>query len=194
MTALAIRASPFPCGIAITKSSYPFYLSLDLAEQLLQNAKRKDRYSSQRATQGTARIDFHAVTGANSHALAQVRGEDYRVTTHAERTLRPLSCAQLEKLRISVQELHDSGFPRSKLHELQEAALATEERRADWQIRDIFVRCQHGQERSQRRALWQAVSNLCPPGYTFDFPWFEKNGHRLLCVADIVDAYDLFRQ
>ncbi len=192
---LGDRGFTISCGVAIAKSTYPFYLSLDLAEQLLKNAKRQDSHSSQPTTQGATRIDFHVVAGANSHALTRVRKEDYQVSTHAERTLRPLSRTQLEKLRTSVRELRNAAFPRSKLHELGEAALTPNTTQADWRIRDIFVRCQHGQERSQRRALWQAVSKLCPEGYDFDFPWFKfKRDGQLLCVADLVDAYDLFRQ
>ena len=191
---LGDRGFTISCGVAIAKSNYPFYLLLDLAEQLLKNAKRQDSHNSQPTAQGVVRIDFHVVAGANSHALKQVRKDTYQVETNAPRTLRPLSCSQLEALCTNVKCLRDVAFPRSKLHELQEAALATAEKRADWGIRDIFVRCQHGKDRSQRRALWQAVSNMCPQGYTFDFPWFLKNDQRLLCVADLVDAYDLFRK
>lgn len=192
-----VQSFTISCGVAIAKSNYPFYLSLDLAEQLLKNAKRQDSHYPQPKEEGASRIDFHVVAGATSHALRQVREETYRVSTDSSeppRTLRPLSCSQLEKLRISVQELREAEFPRNKLHELQEAALTADVRRADWHMRDIFVRCQHGRERSQRRALWQAVEKLCPEGYEFDFPWFKKDGHSLLCVADLVDAYDLFER
>ena len=39
---LGDRGFTISCGVAITKSSYPFYLALDLAEQLLKNAKRQN--------------------------------------------------------------------------------------------------------------------------------------------------------
>jgi hypothetical protein len=183
------------CGVAIAKSNYPFYLSLDLAEQLLKNAKRKDSHIQHPPSQGTARIDFHVVAGANSYALKQVREDTYQVLDDAPapRTIRPLSCAQLEELRASVQKLRNARFPHSKLHELQESALATEVNQADWRIRDVFARCQHGEDYSQRRALWEAVEQLCLPGYSFNFPWFQKDNQRLLCVADLVDAYHLFQ-
>lgn len=183
------------CGVAIAKSNYPFYLSLDLAEQLLKNAKRKEnQYSHTELSDNTARIDFHVVAGANSYALQQVREKTYRAGNQATapRTLRPLTCPQLEALRSSVSELRDAGFPRSKLHELQEAALAAAPHEADWRIRDIFARCQHGHNRSQRRALWHAVQQLCPDGYTFEFPWFQREDRRMLCLADVVEAYELF--
>ena len=191
---LGDRGFTISCGVAIAKSNYPFYLSLDLAEQLLKNAKRKDSYGTQLETPSEARIDFHVVAGANSHALTEVREDTYQISSDARRTLRPLSCSQLELLRNSVQELRNVKFPHSKLHELREAALAKMENQADWRIRDIFVRCRHNRSGSERRALWQAVHNLCPQGYTFDFPWFIKNGQRLLCVADIVDIYNLFQK
>lgn len=185
------------CGVAIAKSSYPFYLSLALAEQLLNNAKRKEsQYAQTEPSDNKARIDFHVVAGANSHALQQVREETYQAGNEATapRTLRPLTCPQLAALRSSVSELRDAGFPRTKLHELQEAALAAEPNEADWRIRDIFARCQHGHNRSQRRALWHAVQRLCPDGYTFEFPWFQREDRRMLCLADIVEAYELFRE
>ena len=182
------------CGVAVVRSSYPFYLALDLAEQLLKNAKRQDGHTAGVNEQTTARIDFHVVAGANSYALKQVREDTYHVLTDARRTLRPLSCSQLEKLRISIETLSEVKFPHSKLHELQEAALAITDSQAEWRIRDIFARCQHGKVRSQRRALWEAVKHLCPQGYKFDFPWFEKENQRLLCLADLVDAYPLFRK
>ena len=180
------------CGVAVARSNYPFYLALDLAEQLLKNAKRQDSYIGHGGEQTRARIDFHVVTGANSYALKQVREDTYGVLTEARRTLRPLSCSQLEKLRTSIQELDAVKFPRSKLHELQEVALASSESQTEWRIRDIFARSRHGRDRSQRRALWEAVARLCPEGYNFNFPWFENGNQRLLCVADLVDAHRLF--
>ena len=86
----------------------------------------------------------------------------YRILTDARRTLRPLSCTQLEKLRISIEELRAVKFPHSKLHELQEVALAAAESQAEWRIRDIFARSRHGRDRSQRRALWEAVETSVP--------------------------------
>ncbi len=180
------------CGVAVARSNYPFYLALDLAEQLLKNAKRKDGRIGQDTEQTPARIDFHVVAGANSYALEQVREDTYRVLTDARRTLRPLSCSQLAMLRTSIKELDAVKFPHSKLHELQEAALAATESQAEWRIRDIFARSRHGRDRSQRRALWEAVKRLCPQGYDFDFPWFKKGNQRLLCVVDLVDAHRLF--
>ena len=193
---LGDRGFTISCGVAITKSSYPFYLALDLAEQLLKNAKRQNPRASDSETQNVARVDFHVVAGANSYVLGQVREDDYRIFTDsdAHRTLRPLSCPELETLRESVQMLQEVKFPHSKLYELQEAALLPEVNRADWRIRDIFARSQHGQDRSQRRALWDAVRLLCPQGYNFNFPWFEKENQRVLCVADLVESYRLFSQ
>lgn len=182
------------CGVAIAKSNYPFYLALDLAEQLLKNAKRRDIRTSQLMEQSEARIDFHVVSGANSYALDQVRKDTYQTDSAAQRTLRPLSCPQLEKLRIGIQKLQDAGFPHSKLHELQEYALSSHWSwsQVSLRIQEIFARCQHGSDRSQRRALWEAVSHLLLPGYNLDFPWFKKDNQRMLCIADIVDAYRLF--
>ena len=189
---LGDRGFTISCGVAIARSTHPFHLSLDLAEQLLKNAKRSDSGGASTDAHSPARIDFHVVAGANSHALERVRTETSRVSTDAPRTLRPLACSQLESLRAGVWKLRQAGFPRSKLHELREAALIAEKNEAERRIRDIFARSRHGPGHSQRRALWDAIRELCPVGHTFDFPWFRKDGRQLLCVADIVDACDLF--
>ncbi len=189
---LGDRGFTISCGVVVAKSNYPFYLSFNLAEQLLKNAKRRDSRDPQPETRvHCARIDFHVVAGANSHKIEDVRQDSYLIRTDAPRTLRPMSCSQLDSLRTGVRRLRAAGFPRSKLHELQEAALVEEVNQADRRIRNIFARCRNGRERPERLALWLAVAELRPKGYAFDFPWFEKDGHRLLCVADLVEAYDL---
>ena len=189
---LGDRGFTISCGVAVARGTYPFYLSLDLAEALLQNAKRDARIVEGDSTHGSARIDFHVVAGANSHALDQVRRRTFRIATDAIRTLRPLSRSQLEMLRDSVQELRQAGFASSKLQQLADASLRENVTLAERGIRDIFGRCRHGGERSERRALWNAVRRLCPEDHDFDFPWFRKDTKRTLCVADIVDAYRLF--
>ncbi len=182
------------CGVAIAKSNYPFYLLLDLAEELLKNAKRKDSLYSHSEADGSSRIDFHVVAGANSYALKQVREETYLVKTGSTdpRTLRPLSCQQLEQLRENVGDLRKAGFPHSKLYELQTAALLSNRNQTSIRIQEVFARCRHGEDRPQRRVLWESIDRMCPEGYDFDFPWFKKDDQRLLCVADLVDAYRLF--
>ena len=191
---LGDRGFTISCGVAIARGTYPFYLSLDLAEALLKNAKRDSRVvtAPTTSTQDSARIDFHIVAGANSHALDQVRRRTFRVTTDAIRTLRPLDRSQLRALRVAVQELRQAGFASNKLHELRDASLRENVTLAERGIRDIFARCRHSGERSERRALWNAVRRLCPEDHDFDFPWFRKDATRTLCVADIVDAYRLF--
>ena len=184
------------CGVAIAKSNYPFYLLQDLAGDLLKNAKRKDSFYSHGEADSDSRIDFHVVAGANSHALKQVREETYLAKAKAKnpRTLRPLSCQQLDQLRENVRELRAAGFPHSKLHALQEAALLPNKNQTSMRIQEIFARCRHGQDQSQRRALWESIDSMCPEGHSFEFPWFKEGDQRLLYVVacDLVDAYRLF--
>ena len=66
---LGDRGFTISCGVAIASSTHPFHLSLDLAEQLLKNAKRSDSGGASTDAHSPARIDFHVVAGANSHAL-----------------------------------------------------------------------------------------------------------------------------
>ena len=179
------------CGVAIVRSTYPFYLALDLATDLLQNAKRGP--NAMNGKRDTARIDFHVVAGANSLDLQDVRRTTYHTASEAPRTLRPLTRSQLQEVRAAVRELRSANFPRSKLHELVDAALTVREHQAERRIRETFARARHGAGPSQRRALWNAVQRLRPAGHEVCFPWFQSGNRRSLCVADIVDAYDLFR-
>ena len=185
------RGFTISCGVAVVRSAYPFYLALDLAEQLLRNAKRNPNGTN--GERDAARIDFHVVAGANSHALEQVRTDTYRTDTEAPRTLRPLTPAQLQDVRRAIRDLRQANFPRSKLHELLEAALNPAEGAAERGVREVFARARHGAEPSQRRALWDAVQRLCPAGHEVRFPWYQSGNRRLLCVADVMDAYDLFQ-
>ena len=185
------------CGVAIARSTHPFYLLLDLAEQLQSNAKRRTGTGgtdSDSFGNATARVDFNVITGSASHAVQREREETYGVSSTAPRTLRPLTVAQLRSLRASVEEMRNAGFPRSKLHELKDAALIKDERQTTRCIRDIFSRCRHGGERSHGRALWNAVHRMCPESHSVDFPWYRMDERRLLGVADLVDCYDLFRR
>ena len=190
---LGDRGLTISCGVAVVKATYPFYLSLDLAEQLLKNAKRLPGGSSKADPHDPTRIDFHVAATANSNALHEVREQGYHTLTDAPRTLRPLTRSQLQLLRTSVGELRQAELPRSKLHELQNASLIESANQAGLRIRDIFARCRHDAQRSQRGALWNAVKRLCPDDHELDFPWFRLSGRRLLCVADIVDGCNLFR-
>ncbi|MEX1027450.1 MAG: hypothetical protein WD049_05515 [Candidatus Paceibacterota bacterium] len=181
-------------GVAIARSSYPFYLLLDLAEDLLKNAKRRGSDVAQDGapTAPEAYVDFHVVAGSNSFRLGQLRKDDYHVDSAAPRTLRPMSLNHLKTLRDSISALRSVNFPRSKLHALHEASLMQSTEQAERAIRDIFGRCKFSAERNERRMLWQAVESLLPPNWSFNFPWFERDGKRVLAVADIVEASDLF--
>ncbi|GIW92215.1 MAG: hypothetical protein KatS3mg110_0256 [Pirellulaceae bacterium] len=184
-------------GVAIARGNYPFYLLLDLAEELLKNAKKYSRSDS--AIE--ARVDFHVVAGANSFSLHHVRRDDYfcNSSTHSgdscPRTLRPLSLAQMEKLRDSVDTLRRVNFPRSKLHTLYEASLSPSVTLAMRTIREVFVRCKTVPSQNERLAIWDALQNCCPSGWSFNsetFPFYQRGGERLLAIADIVEAYDLW--
>ena len=185
------------CGVSISSSVHPFYLSLDLAEQLLESAKKGGHSPTGYGNDDVSRIDFHVVTGTGGQDLKNIREREYGVPqtdarTDDRRTLRPLSCSQMESLRASVFDLHNARFPRNKLRDLYEAALSGSKYKAEYRIRDIFARTRFGGRHSEREALWRAVSRLCPDGYELDFPWFVENGRRILCAADIAEAFELF--
>ncbi|HID21648.1 MAG TPA: hypothetical protein EYP14_04520, partial [Planctomycetaceae bacterium] len=166
---LGVSRMTISCGVALARSRFPFYLLLDLAEDLLKNAKR----GGPGGRSDEPRIDFHIVAGASSFSLKQTRTQDYYVEKHNSsadpkwpRTLRPLALSQMDQLRTSVQRLRAVNFPRSKLHALHEASLLPSFVQAQRTIRDIFGRCRALPSRNERRALWQAIQHLCPDGWT----------------------------
>lgn len=189
----AVSHFTISCGVAIARSSYPFYLLLDLAEDLLKNAKRGRTIGPGGAADNQSRIDFHIVAGANSFSLSQSRDEDYHVESELPRTLRPFSVTELHRLRESVSQLRAVNFPRSKLHALHESALAESPVQAVRAILDIFGRCKASTDpdRNERLALWSAISGLQPNEWKFDFPVIHRDGQRMLAVADLLDAMDV---
>ncbi len=190
---LEVTQFSISCGVAIARSNYPFYLLLDLAEELLKSAKRANVDGPSHSPAGP-HIDFHIVSGANSFSLAQTRSSDYRCHSDCARTLRPLTVSQLRALRESVVGLRRVRFPRSKLHALHQAALLESSVQAKRVIRDLFSRCKATGLRNERRALWDAVQGLCPDGWVCDaetFPEFQRGDRRILAVADLVEAADI---
>ena len=132
------------------------------------------------------------MAGANSHALRQVREGTYHTLTDAPRTLRPLSCSQLEALYTSVQELRNVEVSTQQIARTRRSGLGTRERDSGRlaNSRHFCPLPSMDETALSGRALWQAVEGLCIEGYSCDFPWFKRDGQRLLCVADMVDAYD----
>ena len=181
------------CGVAIARATYPFYLLLDLAEDLLKSAKSKGTFYAHRDSGATpAFIDFHQVAGATSHQLSTVRQEDYQADSDAPRTLRPYSPADLEQLRGSVLALQDINFPRSKLHDLLESALDPSRERASRRLREIFSRLRQTGTRPERKRIWEACRLFLPSEPDWDFPWFQSEGRQMTLLADIVETFDLF--
>ena len=113
-------------GVAMARANYPFYLLLDLAEQLLKNAKRAGSEDPRRgAFWAPAYVDFHVVTSALSQDLDTIRSRDYLAETPHRRTLRPFAVGVLGDLRRALSRLRtcEPPMPRSKLHDLFESGL-----------------------------------------------------------------------
>jgi CRISPR-associated protein Cmr2 len=194
------RGMTISCGVAIAAQNFPFYLLLDLAEELLKSAKAGGSCDKDRTEHwAPAYVDFHKVAGSASHDLVAVRREDYRVGADGEpvhaRTLRPYPLEGLDGLCRGAEQLRGAHFPRSKLNALFEAVLEPAPGRARRLVRELFGRC----NRDQRRALWEAVGRLTPPDSEVSFPWYvskvnPEEGRRSTAVADLIEALDLFPQ
>ncbi|NLE36831.1 MAG: hypothetical protein GX621_02270, partial [Pirellulaceae bacterium] len=176
------------CGVAISRGEYPFYLLLELAEELLRSAKRAGSEDSDRQKyRSPAYLDFHMIAGSSSHNLEHVRATTYRVHSEDSRTCRPLRQEGVRALQRGVEMLRSAKLPRSKLHDLLDAALTPSSGTAEYLVREIFSRCRI----KQRQALWSALEQF---GDMETFPWGRTaDGGRLrTALADLVEAVDLF--
>ncbi len=186
------RGLTISCGVALAQAKYPFYLLLDLAEELLKSAKEDgSRDPSRKPYWAPPFIDFHLVVGPTGADLAAVRKEDYLVGVEGSprRTLRPYRRDRLELLRKGVCLLQRARLPRSKLQALFDAALDPRPRRAQMTARELFGRLRQKDQKNERRALWAALTDL---GMDQDFPWCLYAGKQATALADLVEAIDLF--
>lgn len=188
------RGLSVSCGVAVSRVNYPFYLLLDLAEQLLRSAKDAGWIARPpgQSYVTPAFLDFHVVSGAASQELQHVRRDDYLVDSPSRRTLRPYSRHQLRALERGVACLRQANFPRSKLHDLFEAALDLVDSRAERRMREVFSRCRDTDQQPERWSLWQAVAQLAAAPHADQFPWVDDGGRRATPIADLAEAYDLF--
>ncbi len=188
------RSLTISCGVALAPAKYPFYLLLDLAEDLLRSAKQGGSRAPEAKGEkywAPSYVDFHLIVGPAGADLAAVREEDYFVGRNDTpwRTLRPYSRDRLRGLRDAVECLQQARIPRSKLQDLFDAALDPRASRAELHSRELFARLREDRVHHERRALWQALLSL---GMGDDFPWCVHNGQTATALADLVEASDLF--
>jgi CRISPR-associated protein Cmr2 len=193
---LADRGLTISCGVAIGPANYPFYLLRDLAEELMRSAKRRGSEDPQKTDYwAPSYIDFHQLAGSVSQDLESIRQEDYRTDSDHPRTLRPYRRDDLEKLRQAALRLQQAKIPRSKLHDLFEAALEPRWLLAQTRCRELFGRLREDKSHHERRGLWEALGMLGSIDL-FSYPWLKnepRNGPTSpTALVDLVEAHDLF--
>ncbi len=199
----ADRPFSLSCGVAIGRVTFPFALLLELAEDLLKEAKRCGTAQQQSDRTSVASfLDFHQVLGSGSLELATLRDEDFRISTNRPRTLRPFQitkgpqespagAVEFKRLTDAVGILKrcEPGIPRTKLHALREAALTASEAKAEQRSRELFARLTE----RQRQALWKAMACLDENGRVENFPWISWRGKTPTPLPDLVEAFDLWQ-
>lgn len=189
---LADRGLTISCGVALGPGRYPFFLLLDLAEDLLRNAKRAGSTDASRTDYwAPAYVDFHLLAGSANQELSVIREEDYSVQSAYPRTLRAYRSDQLHQLYQAVQRLQQARIPRSKLQDLFEAALEPRPLQAQFRARELFGRLRQDRSHQERRGLWDALSTL---GRLNPFPWTDHQGRKATALADLVEGHDLFAE
>ncbi len=69
-----------------------------------------------------------------------VREKEYLVKSNYRRTLRPYRREQLERLSLATGKMHAARVPRSKLHDLFEAAMELRPAKAQLRAEELFGR------------------------------------------------------
>lgn len=189
---LADRGLTISCGVALGPARYPFYLLLDLAEELLRSAKRGGSDDETKTDfWAPAYVDFHLLAGSASQELSAIREGDYLSQSDCPRTLRPYRRDRLDRLRQAAEQLQQARPPRSKLQDLFEAALEPRRLQAELRARELFGRLREDNFHQERRGLWDALSLLGPLD---PYPWTRYKGKLATALADLVEALDLFGQ
>jgi hypothetical protein len=184
------RGVTISCGVAIGPARYPFYLLLDLAEDLLRSAKRGGSADSTKTDYWSPTyVDFHLVAGSVGQDLSAIRELEYFVQSNTPRTLRPYRRDRLEHLRDAAQQLRQARLPRGKLHDLFEAALERRRPQAERRAQELFGQLRQDNAHDERGGLWKALSKVGPLN---PFPWTDHNARKATALADVVEAHDLF--
>jgi len=189
---LTDRGLTISCGVALGPARYPFYLLLDLAEELLRSAKQGGSADETKTDYwAPAYVDFHLLAGSASQELSAIREEDYLSQSDCPRTLRPYRRDRLDLLRQAAERLLQARLPRSKMQDLFEAVLEPRQRQAQRRAEELFGRLREDTSHHERRGLWDALSML---GKLEPYPWTRCNGKIATALADLVEAHDLFGQ
>lgn len=195
-------------GVAIARASYPFYLTLELAEDLLKSAKKgatQERLEKGEAYVTASYLDFQSIEGGATARLADLRAVDYCVydtegfagpaTEIAQRTCRPYSLAGLQLLVAEAKKL--ASIPSSKRHSLWEAALEPRPLDAEIKMQELLGRLgtRTRGAPSQQVNWWLALERLTPPGWVFEYPWYVRTDgdqvkHRKTAAADLLEVLD----
>ncbi len=199
-------------GVAVARASYPFYLILELAEDLLKSAKAgatQERIGSGEKYATPSYLDFQWIEGGASFRLEDLRTIDYqvcecgvqvgdRMVWEARRTCRPYSLTRARELLKQAATL--ARIPSSKRHALWEAALEPRVLEAELKLQQLLGRLSSrtGGGVSEQVAWWNALGCLVPPGWEFDYPWYRrseekdgKSGVRLMtAAADLLEVVE----
>ena len=179
------------CGVAIGPASYPFYMLLDLAEELMKNAKRGGSDDpTNKKYWSPSYIDFHRLSGSANQELTRIRLLDYKIDKNYKRTLRPYALTKIQNLRKAVGTLRDVNIPTSKLHDFFQSALENSEAKAQFLIEELF--CRLREDKNERSGLWNALEIM---GSMDPFPWIKSTSDSKVsrtALADLIEAYELF--
>lgn len=177
-------------GVATARDSYPFYLILELAEDLLKSAKAgatRERLERGEVFRTPSYIDFQSIEGGATARLGDLRAVDYQVgpddvvgqgADRVRRTLRPYSLERMRALLDRIGLL--SIIPSSKRHAIWEAALEPRALDAEIRLQEILGRlstsCRNGG--SEQVNWWLTLTALVPPGWEFEYPWYVRRTKR----------------
>lgn len=118
-------------GIAIVKTTYPFFRGYELAEQLCDAAKVRMRQTKQEDNAATSWLDFAILHGEQAPTLEQIREQEYNSVRgnmhfgpyqvcHTEGTAPKEHRYDIEQLIEAVHQLQDGCMAHGKAKELRD--------------------------------------------------------------------------
>jgi hypothetical protein len=185
-------------SVVVAKATHPLFAMVELAEELLANAKRQAAQIGKYSGHKACTLDFRVITSATARSLAVVRREEYGIGGPGMwLTGRPYPCRRIPELDYpSIEDLIEgiaglqaARFPRSKLQ--QWGALAAEAEPDAAMLQIAYLRSRLGAQQSS--ALDELNRRLCLTAHGTQMFFHDPTGtegHQRSPLPDIVELYD----
>ena len=167
-------------GIAILRTSYPFFRGYELAEQLCGEAKKKSR-----PKEGSCWIDFALLHGEQAPTIGQIREQEYTGRFIKKMHFGPYEiggdgASDLDNLLDTIwavqTAIEEKRLARNKVKELRYVL-----QRSEHDIKSVTEQMLHRKKTMPACAAWTAYE---------DRLWAEIDGERKTPYVDVIELLD----